>query len=168
MGRNKGRAGLLWRKRGPWETQQGVLKQLHPRYLPENGPGWQRHQQNGSRQPALSGRYDEASGLSKARTSLIQVQRRDVHENPSHVEYPILGTRLGPLRMHLAGLALFLLLLQGHCKHRPKEAISSDIRHFVLDQHGCPLPYLQQPPFARQGLLDFLTLLNRKLLGTEL
>lgn len=26
-----------------------------PSYLPENGPGCQRHQQNGSRQPALPG-----------------------------------------------------------------------------------------------------------------
>lgn len=48
------RAGLPWREQGPWETQQGVLKELHPAsYLPESGPGWQRDQQKGSRQPAL-------------------------------------------------------------------------------------------------------------------
>lgn len=112
--------------------------------------------------------HNETSGLAKAGASLIQAQRRDVNENPPHVKYPVLGTRLSPLKTHLAGLALFLLLLQGYCKHRPKEAISSDIRCFVLDQHGCPLSYLQQPSFARQGLLNFQTPLNRKLLGTEL
>jgi hypothetical protein len=90
------------------------------------------------------GMHDEASelALQKQGASLIQAQRRDAHKN--HVKYPSLGTKLSPLKMHLAGLALFLLLLQGHCKCRPKQAISSDIKHFVLDQHGCPLSYLLQ------------------------